>query len=49
MGRFLGGFLFVPLQKVLNWIQITGIRGTDATRKPPLTSPGKANGGKMED
>jgi hypothetical protein len=25
----------VLLQKVLNWIQITGIRGADATKKTP--------------
>jgi hypothetical protein len=28
-------FLAVLLQKVLNWIQITGIRGADATKKTP--------------
>ena len=34
-------FFVVLLQKVLNWIQITGIRGTDATKKPPSTEPVK--------
>ena len=29
-------FFVVLLQKVLNWIQITGIRGTDATKKTPI-------------
>ena len=28
-------FSVVLLQKVLNWIQITGIRGADATKKTP--------------
>ena len=32
-------FFVVLLQKVLNWIQLTGIRGTDATKKPPSTEP----------
>jgi hypothetical protein len=31
----------------LNCFQITGISGEDATRKPPLTIPGKANGAKI--
>jgi hypothetical protein len=39
-------FFVVLLQKVLNWIQITGIRGADATKKAPIdTSLTKADGG----
>jgi hypothetical protein len=35
-----GRFFLVFLQRVLNWIQITVIRGADATKKTPPTSDG---------
>ena len=42
-------FFRVLLEKVLSCFQITGMRGKDATRKPPLTSPPtKADRGKND-